>query len=112
MNPASHSLARSRREQNRLRYLVDQEIDFSGFFGCSAGLFRVSQFGDDRFAADLFLQALQILFCPAQSDNLRIEPVQHGADFLPDAFAGTGDQDTFLIEVEMEIIWEFYREPL
>jgi hypothetical protein len=43
---------------------------------------------------------------------LRIEPVQHGADFLPDAFAGTADQDTFLIEVEMGIIWEFYREPL
>ncbi len=79
------------------------------FSAARRACFRVTQFGDDRFAADLFLQALQILLCPAQSDYLRIEPVQHGADFSPDAFAGTGDQDTFLIEVEMEIIWEFHN---
>jgi hypothetical protein len=40
---------------------------------------------------------------------LRIEPVQHGADFPPDTFSGTGDQDTFLVEVELEIFWEFHR---
>jgi hypothetical protein len=40
---------------------------------------------------------------------LRIEPVQHGADFSPNTFAGTGDQDTFLVEVELEIFWEFHR---
>jgi hypothetical protein len=34
--------------------------------------------------------------------------MQHRRDFSPDAFTGTGDEDTLLVEVESKAFWEFH----